>query len=66
MFMSLSASADGLLGVANSHMDRVFEISGTLRWFGQPMETLDYLDEPSANLLRVEACAAWGIFNYIT
>ena len=64
--LSIAATGDGLLDLAEWLMDQDFSMSESLAWFGGPMKTPKALDAEAADWLKADAHASWAIFDYIT
>ena len=66
LLLSLAASADGLLEVANQFLDLVLSISTSLGWFGPYSDFAENLDNDIVDQIKADAHVCWAVFNYIT
>jgi hypothetical protein len=66
MILGVTFATDGHTDQATYFLAQVDSMTRSLGWYGPPMGLPEDLNTVSANQLKAESHAAWGIFNYTT
>lgn len=66
MILGVTFAIDGRTEQAAYFFGQVDSMTKSLGWYGPPIGISKNLDAASANQLKAESHAAWGIFNYTT